>query len=136
MYTEYAIPDFVLWEVISTPDSLTPSLRDFCRFSVERGFSSNIRHITMYNFLMGPVNILGLCFRTVRLLWGKYKGWSVRIVNFQFFPHKRSLRDFSEFPGLFEELLPFLLVIQALKGRAVVLEGTGVAGPAVGAVFW
>jgi hypothetical protein len=71
----------------------------------------------------------------VRLLWGKYKGWPVCIVNFQIFPHKRSLRDFPEFPGLFEELLPFLLVIRALKGRAVVLESTGVAGPAVGAVF-
>jgi hypothetical protein len=46
------------------------------------------------------------------------------------------LRDFPESPGLFEELLPFLLIIQALKGRAVVLESTGVAGPAVGAVFW
>jgi hypothetical protein len=85
---------------------------------------------------MGPVNVLGLCFRTVRLLWGKYNGWSVRIINFQFFPHKCSLRDFSEPPGLFEELLPFLLVIRALKGRAVVLESTGVAGPAKGAMFW
>jgi hypothetical protein len=46
------------------------------------------------------------------------------------------LRDFPEFPGLFKELLPFLLVIWALKGRAVVLESTGVAGPAVGAMFW
>jgi hypothetical protein len=46
------------------------------------------------------------------------------------------LRDFPESPGLFEELLPFLLVIWALKGRAVVLESTGVAGPAIGAVFW
>jgi hypothetical protein len=46
------------------------------------------------------------------------------------------LRDFPESPSLFEELLPFLLVIQALKGRAVVLKSTGVAGPAVGAVFW
>jgi hypothetical protein len=46
------------------------------------------------------------------------------------------LRDFPEPPGLFKELLPFLLIIRALKGRAVVLESTGVAGPAVGAVFW
>jgi hypothetical protein len=85
---------------------------------------------------MGPVDILGLCFRTMQLLWRKYKGWPVCIVNFEFFPHKHSLRDFPEPPGLFEELLPFLLVIRALKGRAVVLESTGVAGPAVGAVFW
>jgi hypothetical protein len=90
----------------------------------------------MYKFLMGPVDILGLRFRTVRLFWGKYNGRPVRIINFQFFPHKRSLRDFPESPGLFEELLPFLLVIRALKGRAVVLESTGVAGPAVGAMFW
>jgi hypothetical protein len=46
------------------------------------------------------------------------------------------LRDLPESPGLFEELLPFLLVIWALKGRAVVLKSTGVAGPAIGAVFW
>jgi hypothetical protein len=46
------------------------------------------------------------------------------------------LRDFAESPGLFKELLPFLLVIRALKGRAVVLKSTGVAGPAIGAVFW
>jgi hypothetical protein len=45
------------------------------------------------------------------------------------------LRDLPKSPGLFEELLPFLLVIRALKGRAVVLESTGVAGPAIGAVF-
>jgi hypothetical protein len=45
------------------------------------------------------------------------------------------LRDFPKSPGLFEELLPFLLIIRALKGRAVVLKSTGVAGPAIGAVF-
>jgi hypothetical protein len=46
------------------------------------------------------------------------------------------LRDFPESPSLFKELLPFLLVIQTLKGGAVVLKCTGVAGPAIGAVLW
>jgi hypothetical protein len=85
---------------------------------------------------MGPVNIFRLCFRMVQLLWGKYNSWPVRIIEFYFVPHTRSLRDFPECPGLFKELLPLLLEIRALKGRAVVLESTGVAGPAVRAVFW
>jgi hypothetical protein len=85
---------------------------------------------------VGPVNVLGLCFRTVRLLWGKYNSWSVCVIEFYFVPHTRSLRDFPKCPGFFEELLPLLLEIQALKGRAVVLESAGVAGPAIGAMFW
>jgi hypothetical protein len=44
----------------------------------------NARHVEVTRcteVALGPVNIFGLRFRTVRLLWGKYNGWSVRIVN-------------------------------------------------------
>jgi hypothetical protein len=92
---------------------------------------------TIYSyFSLDCENILQFFFRMVRLLWGKYNGRSIHVVKFYFVPHTRSLRDFPKCPGLLEELLPLLLEIWALKGRAVVLEGAGITCPTVWAVFW
>jgi hypothetical protein len=90
----------------------------------------------MYKDFNGPCKYFGAPLQDGATALGQIQ-WLVRLYSrFLIFPHKRSLRDFPESPSLFEELLPFLLVIRALKGRAVVLESTGVAGPAEGAMFW